>query len=127
TMHAIVGPDDATACEFRTAHEVTLLPLDIVSASYFSFAPDLPLNTLPIANRIKGGLRIRLKTTAGLKFAQTRIDKLSFYLAGRDEAANKLLDVSLAPGLGVLVRPVGSRASDVTLLPPSSIRPVGFT
>jgi len=127
TMHAIVGPDDATACEFRTAHEVTLLPLDIVSASYFSFAPDLPLNTLPIANRIKGGLRIRLKTTAGLKFAQTRIDKLSFYLAGRDDAANKLVELSLATGLGVLVRPVGSRASDVTLLPPSSIRPVGFT
>jgi type VI secretion system protein ImpG len=126
-MHSIVGPDDATACEFRTAHEVTLLPLDVVSASYFSFAPDLPLNTLPIANRIKGGLRIRLKTTAGLKFAQTRIDKLSFYLAGRDEAANKLLELSLATGLGVLVRPVGSRASDVTLLPPSSIRPVGFT
>ena len=35
TMHSIVGPDDATACEFRTAHEVTLLPLDVVSASYF--------------------------------------------------------------------------------------------
>lgn len=127
TMHSIVGPDDATACEFRTAHEVTLLPLDVIAASYFSFAPDLPLNTLPIANRIKGGLRIRLKTTAGLKFAQTRIDKLSFYLAGRDDAANKLLELSLATGLGVLVRPVGGRASDVTLLPASSIRPVGFT
>ena len=127
TMHSIVGPDDATACEFRTAHEVTLLPLDVVSASYFSFAPDLPLNTLPIANRIKGGLRVRLKTTAGLKFAQTRIDKLSFYLAGRDDAANKLLELSVAAGLGVLVRPIGGRASDVTLLPPSSIRPAGFT
>ena len=76
------APDDATACEFRTAHDVTLLPLEVVSASYFSFAPDLPLNTLPIAQRIKGGLRIRLKTTAGLKFEQTKIDRLCFYLAG---------------------------------------------
>ena len=49
----------------------TLWPIEIASASYFSFAPDLPLNALPIAQRIKGGLRIRLKTTAGLKFAQT--------------------------------------------------------
>ena len=53
--------DDATACEFRTAHDVTLWPIEIASASYFSFAPDLPLNTLPIAQRIKGGLRIRLQ------------------------------------------------------------------
>jgi len=127
TMHSIVGPDDTTACEFRTAHDVTLLPLDVVSASYFSFAPDLPLNALPIAQRIKGGLRIRLRATAGLTFAQTRIDRVCFYLAGREDAANKLLELSLATGLGVLVRPVGGRAQDVTLLPPSSIRPVGFT
>src|SRR4051812_27304749 len=71
TLTGLMGADDSTACDFRTAHDVTLWPIEIVSASYFSFAPDLPLNTLPIAQRIKGGLRIRLKTTAGLKFAQT--------------------------------------------------------
>jgi type VI secretion system protein ImpG len=126
-LHSIVGPDDATACEFRTAHDVTLLPLEVVSASYFSYAPDLPLNTLPIAQRIKGGLRIRLKTTAGLNFSQTRIDRLCFYLAGRDDAANRLLELALATGLGVLVRPTRGRPSDVTLLPASAIRPVGFS
>jgi type VI secretion system protein ImpG len=126
-MHSIVGPDDTTPCEFRTAHDVTLLPIEVVSASFFSFAPDLPLNTLPIAQRIRGGLRIRLKTTAGLKFAQTRIDRLCFYLAGRDDAANKLLELCLSTGLGVLVRPIGGRPSEVTLLPPSTIRPVGFS
>ena len=65
TLSGLLAADDATACEFRTAHDVTLWPVEIVSASYFSFAPDLPLNTLPIAQRIKGGVRIRLKTTAG--------------------------------------------------------------
>ena len=126
-MHSIVGPDDTTACEFRTAHDVTLLPIEVASASYFSFAPDLPLNTLPIAQRIRGGLRIRLRTTAGIKLGQTKIDRLCFYLAGRDAAANKLLELCLATGLGVLVRPVGGRSSDITLLPPSAIRPVGFS
>jgi len=127
TLHSITGPDDQTACEFRTAHDVTLLPLDVASASYFSFAPDLPLNTLPIAQRIKGGLRMRLKTTAGLKFSQTKIDRLCFYLAGRDDAANKLLELAQATTLGVLVRPVGVQASEVSFLPPSAIRPVGFS
>ena len=95
---AQLAGDDATACEFRTAHDVTLWPLEIVSASYFSFAPDLPLNALPIAQRIKGGVRIRLKTTAGLKFAQTALDRLCFYLTGRDDVANKLYELCLASG-----------------------------
>src|SRR5688572_11891632 len=88
TMVGLMGSDDATACEFRTAHDVTLWPLEVASADYFSFAPDLPLNALPIARRIKGGVRIRLKTTGGLKFRQTSLDRLTFYLAGRDDVAN---------------------------------------
>jgi type VI secretion system protein ImpG len=126
-LHSVAASDDATSCEFRTAHDVTLLPVDITSVSYFSFAPDLPLSTLPIAHRIKGGLRIRLKTTAGLKFEQLKVDRLCFYLTGRDDVANKLLELCLATGLGVLVRPVGGRPQDVTLLPSSAIRPVGFS
>jgi type VI secretion system protein ImpG len=126
-LHSVAPSDDATACEFRTANDVTLLPLEITSASYFSFAPDLPLSTLPIAQRIKGGLRIRLKTTAGLKFEQLKLDKVCFYLTGRDDVANRLLELCLASGLGVLVRPFGERSQDVTLLPVSSIRPVGFS
>jgi type VI secretion system protein ImpG len=127
TLTSIAPSDDVTACEFRTAHDVALLPIEIGSASYFSFAPDLALNTLPMAQRIKGGLRIRLKTTAGLKFEQTKFDRLCFYLTGRDEVANKLLELCLGTGLGVLVRQVGGRAEDMTLLPASTIRPIGFT
>ena len=127
TMHSVLAADDVTACEFRTAHDVTLWPVEIVSASYFSFAPDLPLNSLPIAQRIKGGLRIRLKTTAGLRFAQTAIDRLCFYLAGRDDVANKLYELCLASGLGTLVLPSKSSTRWHEFLPAASIRPVGFT
>jgi type VI secretion system protein ImpG len=126
TLFSVQGPDDSTACEFRTAHDVPLLPLEIASASYFSYAPDLPLNALTLPQSIKGGVRIRLKTTAGLKFEQTSIDRLCFYLGGRDDVANKLLELLLATGLGVLVRPSGGRPQDFTLLPASAIRPVGF-
>lgn len=126
TLYSIQGPDDATACEFRTAHDVPLLPVEVASASYFSYAPDLPLNTLSLPQTIRGGLRIRLRTTAGLSFDQTTIDRLCFYLGGRDDVANRLLELCLASGLGVMVRPVGGRPQDFSLLPPSAIRPVGF-
>jgi type VI secretion system protein ImpG len=127
TLSGLVGAEDGTACDFRTAHDVRLWPLELVSASYFSYAPDLPLNALPIAQRIKGGVRIRLKTTAGLKFAQTSIDRLCFYLAGRDDVANKLYELCLANGLGVLVLPPASAKRWHELLPAASIQPVGFT
>jgi type VI secretion system protein ImpG len=126
TLSGPLAADDATSCEFRTAHDVTLWPLEIVSASYFSFAPDLPLNTLPIAARIKGGVRIRLKTTAGLTFARTAIDRLCFYLTGRDDVANKLHELCLASGLGVLALPLKGAPRWHEFIPAGAIQPVGF-
>ena len=127
TMQGVTGADDLTACEFRTAQDVHLWPVEIVSATYFSYAPDLPLNTLPIAQRIKGGLRVRLRTTAGLKFSQTSLDRLRVYLAGRNDVANTLYELCLAAGLGVLVLPGKGAQRWHEFLPASSIQPVGFT
>lgn len=126
-LSSVATSDDATACEFRTSHPVTLWPIEIVSASYFSFAPDLPLNALPVAQRIKGGVRIRLKATAGLKFKQIPIDRLCFYFAGRDDVANKLYELFLGTGLGVLIVPPTGPTRWHELLPATSIRSVGFT
>jgi type VI secretion system protein ImpG len=130
-MHAANAADDATACEFQTAQEVTLWPVEIASASYFSFAPDLPLNALPIASRIRGGLRLRLKATAGLKFRQMALDRLPIYLTGRDDVVRSLYELCLGAGLGVLVLPVRSPDRPATASPDvlgaSSIRPVGFS
>ena len=68
SMHGQPGKSDATACQFRLAQDITLWPLEIIRAEYFTFAPDLPLNKLALPQPIKGGIRLRIKTTAGLKF-----------------------------------------------------------
>jgi type VI secretion system protein ImpG len=129
TLFGTLSGDDVTACEFRTAQDVTLWPIEIVSANYFTFAPDLPLAALPGADRLKGGLRIRLKTTAGVKFSQLKTDRLRFYLTGRDDVANKLYELLLGSALGTLVMPVRMSAGTPRwheLLPAASVRPVGF-
>jgi type VI secretion system protein ImpG len=126
-MSGLSLAEDATTCDFRSAHDVTLWPVQIASASYFSFAPDLPLNALPVAQRIRGGVRIRLKTTAGLKFAQTAIDRLCFYLTGREDVANKLYELCLATGLGALALPGKGAPRWHEWLPAAAIRPRGFT
>ena len=131
-MQGVTGADDLTACEFRTAQDVRLWPLEVISASYFSYAPDLPLNALPIAQRIKGGLRFRLRTTAGLKFSQTSVDRLTFYLAGRNDVANTLYELCLASPLGALVLPGSAQPGKAIarwheFLPASSVQPIGYT
>ena len=42
TMQSATTGDERTACEFRTAQDVPIWPIEVVSATYFSFAPDLP-------------------------------------------------------------------------------------
>ncbi|MBV9892240.1 MAG: type VI secretion system baseplate subunit TssF, partial [Rhizobacter sp.] len=50
-----------TRCEFSTAHAVTLWPIELVSAQYFSHAPDLAAARLPELLGMRGGLRLRLR------------------------------------------------------------------
>ncbi len=101
-LRSAAGKNDGTACEFRTAQALTLWPVELVEASYFSFAPDLPLAGLPLARGCKGGIRLRLRSTAGLNFSQTGIDSLRFYLGGSEEVAYKLYELIGTSVLGAL-------------------------
>ena len=121
-----LGKDDQTACEFRTAHDVTLWPLEIVAAEYFSYAPDLPLAQLPIGARVKGGVRLKLRTTAGLTFNQVAIDRLRLFLAGADEVAYKLHELAVGAPAGVLIGPWARPWSWHEFLPAARIQRVGY-
>ena len=57
---------EQTACEYRTAHDVTLWPLELADAEYTSYVADLGDVRPPGAQRA-GALRLHLRTTAGLK------------------------------------------------------------
>jgi type VI secretion system protein ImpG len=73
-----------TACDYRTAHAVTLLPLEIVSADYRALPSerrDLSLANIPNA---KACLKIRLRTTNAKTFEQLRLEHLPIYLRGAD-------------------------------------------
>jgi len=103
TMLSVLAADEVTECEFRTAHDVTLWPLEIAAASYFTFAPDLGLNALPVGPRIRAGLRIKLRATGGLIVQQLALDRLTFFITGRE--AHKIYVLCQAAALGVVVLP----------------------
>lgn len=101
-LRSLLGKGESTACEFRTAQAVTMLPLQIVQAQYFTYSPDLPLNSLPVATRIKGGIRLRLRTREGLAIQQLGLDRLSLYLSGAEEVSYRLYELLISAGLGIL-------------------------
>ncbi len=121
-----------THCEFRTAHAVTLWPIELVSAKYFSYAPDLPLAQLAQvqgANGVKGGLRIRLRAGGGMRFNQLGLDRLALYISASDEVAFRLHELVLGATLGTLVyadRTVADVPAAQQWRGADSVRPVGF-
>jgi type VI secretion system protein ImpG len=125
-MHSQLGKDDLTACEFRTAHDVTLWPLELKQAEYFSFAPDLPLTSLPIARSIKGGVRLKFQITGGLTADKLDLDRLTLFLSGSDEIAHKLHELCLGAPLGALVAPAQRPWPWHRFLPAHNIQPLGY-
>lgn len=129
-LRVVSGKASGTKCVFSTAQPVTLWPIEIVEASYFSFAADLPLSRLPLPERhkggVRGGVRIRLRCLSGLRFAETAIDCLRFHLGGADEAY-KLHELVGTSVLGALCIAGGSRSgSSWTFLPADRVQLTGF-
>ncbi|MCB1957674.1 MAG: type VI secretion system baseplate subunit TssF [Rhodocyclaceae bacterium] len=125
-LQANAGKVDATPCQFTTAQDLVLWPLDLVEAKYFSFAPDLPLNALPVGSRIKGGVRLRLRTAPGIKLSELATDSLQIHIGGADEVAYKLYELIGANVVGAMTCPCRRPVDWHEFIPPESIQPVGF-
>jgi type VI secretion system protein ImpG len=116
-----------TRCEFRTAHAVTLWPVEVTAVQYFSFAPDLPLARLRPAQGMKGGLRIKLRTGGGLKFSQlSAMDRLAFYLSAPDDVAFRLHELILGSALGTWVPAAPDQAAVQWRDSADSLHALGF-
>jgi type VI secretion system protein ImpG len=126
TLRGQMPRGEQTACQFRTAHDVTLWPLEVADARYMPMAPDLPFKTLPLAEPVRGVLRLRLRAAASLTFQQIALDRLTLFLAGGDEVALKLYELLLGSGLGILVAPPARPVPWFEWLGREAIQPVGF-
>lgn len=117
---------EQTACEYRTAHEVTLWPLEIIAAEYLPTAAAVAGLGAPGRPGVKAGLRLCLRCTAGLKMGQLALNKLPLFLRG-GETAVQLYEQLLANLLAVVAQPVSRPfAWSAPPLSPSTVRRLGF-
>ena len=113
---ALLGAETAlsrTRCEFRTAQDVVLTPIRVASAEYFLSAADLGLSTLPLPERPRSGVRMKLELPAGLSFNQLKLGSLRFYIGGLPDVALRLHELMVGACVGVLAGTAG-RSGDST-------------
>jgi type VI secretion system protein ImpG len=121
-----IARGEVTGCQFRTAHDVVLWPIELSDARYVPHAPDLPLTAVPLREPVRGVVRIRLKTAAGVPMHQVGLDRLTLFLSGSDDTALRLYELLLGSALGVLATPPARPAPWFEWLGPAAIQPVGF-
>jgi len=123
-LRATLGKDTQTSCEYRSAHAVTLWPLQVSHAEYFG-NPSAVLGRLAASEpKAKAGLRLTLRTGAELPFNQLDLDSLPLYLNGADEQPFRLYEQLLGNACAVFARAPGG--DWVERLPTDALRACGF-
>lgn len=125
-LRSVLAKGDPTACEYRSAHDVTLWPLELAEAKYFTFSGELPGVDLSRVRGVKAGLRLCLRATAGLSFDKLALESLPLYLRGTESLPMQIYERLLANALAVVVRPAKLPAPWSEVLPRSVIGRVGF-
>lgn len=104
----------STPCEYRTAQSVTLWPLVVSEARYYTRdAGALELHRVwgkdelaPGQKGVRAALRLRVKSTANLPLNKVEVKDLRLFLAGGDATPFRLYEQLLSRVRRVIVRPV---------------------
>jgi type VI secretion system protein ImpG len=122
-----LGKGEQTACEYRTAHDLTLWPIELIEAEYLSGAGAVANLGVPSLPGLKAGIRLRLKATAGLTLNQISLNKLSLYLRGVGELPMQIYEQLIANNLAVVVQPINRPVTWQHIIKQAPVVPVGFS
>ena len=126
SLRGTIPRGEQTACEFQTAHDVTLWPLEITEAVLGGAPADLPINRLPVDRPVRGAIRLRLQAPADLALQRLQIPRLSLFLSGADDVASQLYELLTARVCGVVVCSASRPVKWQVFLPASSVHAEGF-
>jgi len=124
SLFSTLGKTDQTRCEYRTAHDVTLLPIRLIQANYYT--RELPSLDIPSLAGVKAGIRIRIQSPEGLGLNKLKLDSLVLHLMGAGEIPMHLYEQFIANAVGVVIQPATKPLKWQEVIDASSIRGVGF-
>jgi type VI secretion system protein ImpG len=119
-----LGRGEQTACEYRTAHQVELWPLELSSVAYSGHLSDLGELSLDSRRPVRAALRLRLRSTSGVPICQLPLERLALFLRGPEQMGMRLYEQLSAGSLGLLVRDGSGKRCGVVASEP--MRTMGF-
>jgi type VI secretion system protein ImpG len=124
-LRSQIGFGERTACEYRTAHPVNLLPLSLDEARYLSSPAAIAAAGLnvPPGSSARAALRLRFKLSAGVQLDALAFDELPVFFAGAGDLASLLYEQVLGNGTGFSV----VAGDSVRHTGQAAIEPRGFT
>lgn len=126
SLRGRAAPDEQTACEYRTAHEVKLWPIALEEANYLPGVGELAAHGVTQARGAVAGIRLCFSVGAGLRAADLDLDRLVLFLPGSSHLPGRLYEQMLGNGIGMAVRPRGVANGRQTFLDASHIHALGF-
>lgn len=128
SLRGLLGGDERTACEYRSAHAVTLWPVELTEATYFETPAALAAAGVdaPAGATVRAGLRLRLEVRAGVQAQALALDELPVFLAGADELPKRLYEQLLGDAEGFVLRATGKQGVVSLFRDARHIRPRGF-
>jgi type VI secretion system protein ImpG len=133
SVKSLLGRGERTACEYRTAHEVTLHPIQVEEANYYTrelSLLELSPATAGLPKGITAAIRLRLRCTLpATPFSAINMDRLRFFLRGTPDTQVRLYEEIFAHAKAIVVqsatRPVTWRHI-VKVAPGAGVARVGF-
>lgn len=101
-LRSQINKGETSACEYRTAHNTTLWPLEVTAVKYLTTGHAVSNSCKQKIARAKSGLKLVLKSTAGINFNElVGLDELSVYLKGNEETATFLYEQLVANTMAI--------------------------
>jgi type VI secretion system protein ImpG len=123
-LRSLLGRGEQTPCEYRTAHDVTLWPLELTHAEYTGYVGDV--GDLRLPGRARAAIRFKLRTTAGLNFSDLALDELTLYVRGADELPMRIYEQLLGHTVAVVARPTTRPTPWQHVVTETPVEAVGF-
>ena len=118
------GAKKRSKCEFQTAHELKLWPVQLTEASYLPLGEAQRYNINNIQN-VKSGLRLKLETVLEIGFQELNIEGLPIFLQGIGSLPSQLYELIIGHCAAVIIKKASSTGESF-VLHKSTVKALGF-
>ncbi len=125
-LRSPVRDSELTPCVFRTAHAVTLWPLEISEAEYVDGRGELVAAGLGAEGDARAAIRLRLRHLGGDAISSLGLEQLTLHLAGTGVDPWRLYEIIGRDSVALFARSTNRRKDWAVRLGDCPVTPMGF-